>query len=121
MGSEPVYRSVLNVKALVGTFNQEKALVASRGLLHDCEIFVNLRLKLYYGTNPLAACRYPTIEWRSFERSGARVYLRAIFLQHKSNVARMLQVIVCEKISWGFKRRRCDVRWLLVQNMIYPH
>ena len=35
------------MKALVGTFNQEKALVASRGLLHDCEIFWNLRLKLY--------------------------------------------------------------------------
>ena len=93
----------------------------NRGLLHDREIFVNLHLKLYCETNPLAACRYPTIEWRSFERSGARVYLRAIFLQHKSNVARMLQVIVCEKIGWGFKRRRCDVRWLLVQNMIYPH
>ena len=27
--------SVLNVKALLGAFNQEKALVASRGLLHD--------------------------------------------------------------------------------------
>ena len=33
--------SVLSVK--VGTFNQEKALVTSRGLLCDCE---NLRLKL---------------------------------------------------------------------------
>ena len=32
------------MKALVGTFNQEKALVASRGLLHDCEIFWNLRI-----------------------------------------------------------------------------
>ena len=33
--------SVLSVK--VGAFNQEKALVTSRGLLYDCE---NLRLKL---------------------------------------------------------------------------
>ena len=29
MGSTPVYHSVLNVKALVGTFNQEKALVGA--------------------------------------------------------------------------------------------
>ena len=37
--------SVLNVKALVGAFNQEKALVGS---FSDCEtsIFANLRLKL---------------------------------------------------------------------------
>ena len=32
-------------QALVGTFNQE--LCPSRGLLRDCEIFANLRLKLY--------------------------------------------------------------------------
>ena len=35
---EEAPNSVLNVKALEGTFNQEKALV-SRGLLRDCEIF----------------------------------------------------------------------------------
>ena len=29
MGSMPVYHSVLNVKALVGSFNQEKALVGA--------------------------------------------------------------------------------------------
>ena len=34
--------SVLNVKVLVGTLDQEKA------LLCDCEIFKNLRLKLYF-------------------------------------------------------------------------
>ena len=32
---------------------------------------------------------------------------------------RVLQVIVCEKISWGFKRGRCEKT--LVQNMIYFH
>ena len=35
--------SVLNVKALVGAFNQEKAL-PRRVLLHDCEIFTNLQI-----------------------------------------------------------------------------
>ena len=35
----PVYYSVLNVKALVGAFNQENP-------LRNCEIFANLRLKL---------------------------------------------------------------------------
>ena len=35
-GQVPVKHSFLNVKVLVGTFNQ--------GFLHDCEIFVNLRL-----------------------------------------------------------------------------
>ena len=35
-GQVPVKQSFLNVKVLVGTFNQ--------GFLHDCEIFVNLRL-----------------------------------------------------------------------------
>ena len=34
-------QSVLHVKALVGAFKQEK------GLLCGCEIFANLRLKLY--------------------------------------------------------------------------
>ena len=34
--------SVLNVKALVGAFNQEKALVS--GLLRDCEIFGDIRI-----------------------------------------------------------------------------
>ena len=34
------------MKALEGAINQEKALLA-RGLLRDCEIFTNLRLKLY--------------------------------------------------------------------------
>ena len=29
-------------------FNQKKAQVGSRGLLHDCEIFPKVRLKLYY-------------------------------------------------------------------------
>ena len=38
--------SVLNVKELVSTFNQEKA-QAGRGLLGDCEIFGILRFKLY--------------------------------------------------------------------------
>ena len=33
------------MKALVGAFNQGKAIV--RGLLPDCEIFANVRLKLY--------------------------------------------------------------------------
>ena len=33
------------MEALVGAFNQEKAL--NRGLLRNCEIFANLRLKLY--------------------------------------------------------------------------
>ena len=39
--------NVLNVKALAGAFNQEKALV-SRSLLHDCEtlIFMKVRLQL---------------------------------------------------------------------------
>ena len=31
------YNSVLNVKAVVSAFNQEKALVCNRGLLRDCE------------------------------------------------------------------------------------
>ena len=39
-----LFNSVLNVKALVAAFNQEKALVASRGLLRDCEIFGNLQI-----------------------------------------------------------------------------
>ena len=33
------------MKALIGTFNQEKALI-----LRDCEIFANLRLQLYRGS-----------------------------------------------------------------------
>ena len=37
MGSMPVLHSVLNVKAVVAAFNQEKALVASGGLLRDYE------------------------------------------------------------------------------------
>ena len=36
-GLLPCLNNVLNVKALIGTFNQE-------GLLCDCEIFANLRL-----------------------------------------------------------------------------
>ena len=40
--------SVLKVKALIGPFNQEKALGPSRGLLCVCEVVANLRLKLYY-------------------------------------------------------------------------
>ena len=44
---EKCLNSVLNVKALIGTFNQEKALGEGRALLlRDCEIFANLRLKL---------------------------------------------------------------------------
>ena len=39
--TEKAPNSVLNVKALVGAFNQEKAL--SRSLIRDFEIFVNLR------------------------------------------------------------------------------
>ena len=42
----PIYHSVLNVKM---DFNQYKPLVGSRSLLRDCEIFANLRLKLYTG------------------------------------------------------------------------
>ena len=38
IGLTPVSHSVLNVKALVGTLNQERA------LLCDCEIFANLRI-----------------------------------------------------------------------------
>ena len=37
MGSTPIKHSVLNVKALVGAFNQEKALVG------DFTVIVNLR------------------------------------------------------------------------------
>ena len=39
MGSTPVQHSVLNVKALVGTFNQEKALVGAFSVIvkPDCE------------------------------------------------------------------------------------
>ena len=40
------------------------------------------------------------------------------FIQ-KYCASRVLQVIVCEKISWGFKRGRCEKT--LVQNMIYFH
>ena len=36
--------SVLNVKAIIDIVNQKKALVASRGLLRDCEIFGNIRI-----------------------------------------------------------------------------
>ena len=39
------------MKALVGTFNQEKALVASRGLLGDCEIFANLRITFVWSSS----------------------------------------------------------------------
>ena len=39
-----IVHSVLNVKTLVGTFNQEKALVGA--ISFDREIFANLRLKL---------------------------------------------------------------------------
>ena len=57
------------MKALVGTFNQEKALV--RGLLCNCEIFANLRCKLithlYWGA---AACpwRYHMVRPGGLER-----------------------------------------------------
>ena len=44
MHSVLIENSVLNVKALVDIVNQKKALVASRGLLRDCEIFGNLRI-----------------------------------------------------------------------------
>ena len=40
------------------------------------------------------------------------------FIQ-KYCASRVLQVIVCEKISWGLKRGRCEKT--LVQNMIYFH
>ena len=35
------------MKSLFGAFNQEKALVACRGLLRDCENFASLRLQLH--------------------------------------------------------------------------
>ena len=40
--STSVKHSVLNVKALVGAFNQE--MTPSEGFLRDCEIFGNLRI-----------------------------------------------------------------------------
>ena len=44
----PVQHSVLNVKVLVGTFNQEKALVGAFSVIVKLRvIFGNLRLKLY--------------------------------------------------------------------------
>ena len=39
-----LFKSVLNVKALIGTFNQEKALVGTFSVI---VIFANLRLKLH--------------------------------------------------------------------------
>ena len=38
------------MKVLVGAFNHQKALVRDWGLLSDCEIFTNIRLKLYSRT-----------------------------------------------------------------------
>ena len=46
--------TVLIVKALLGAFYQEKALV--EGLLHDYEIFANLRSKLYHQNCCLGFC-----------------------------------------------------------------
>ena len=48
--------SALNVKALVGAFDQEKALVGAFLLLRDCEIFANLRLKFYW---IMVSCHQP--------------------------------------------------------------
>ena len=43
------------MKVLVGAFNQEKAaLVTSRGLLRDCEIFWNLRITFVWSSTILA-------------------------------------------------------------------
>ena len=56
--------SVLNVKALVGAFNQEKALVYS-GLLRDCEIFANLLLAFVWSSSlhtPLSP--HPQSTWQ---------------------------------------------------------
>ena len=38
------------MKALVGSFNQEKAL--EKGLLRDCEIFANLRIAFVSSSRP---------------------------------------------------------------------
>ena len=49
--------NVLNVKAVVAAFNafnQEKALV--KGLLCDCENFVDLRFQLYCSRTELVSC-----------------------------------------------------------------
>ena len=46
LGSTPIWHSVLNVKAVVDTFNQEKALVCSRGLLLLTSLCVDIRLQL---------------------------------------------------------------------------
>ena len=47
MGSMPVQHSVLNVKVLVGAFNQEKALVGAFSVIVKLRvIFGNLRFKL---------------------------------------------------------------------------
>ena len=45
--------------------------------------------------------------------------VRSFSFIQKYCASRVLQVIVCEKISWGFKRGRCEKT--LVQNMIYFH
>ena len=46
-GLTPIYHSVLNVKALVGAFNQEKALVGALSVIVKLHvIFSNLRFKL---------------------------------------------------------------------------
>ena len=42
----PVKHSVLNVKALVGALNQEKALVGAFSVIVKCVIFARVRLKL---------------------------------------------------------------------------
>ena len=44
-GLTPVQHSVLNVKALVGAFNQEKALVGAFSVI--TKLRMDLRLKLY--------------------------------------------------------------------------
>ena len=43
LGSTPVQHSILNVKALVGTFNQEKALVGAFSVIVQLHRLIDLR------------------------------------------------------------------------------
>ena len=45
MGSTPIQHSVLNVKALVGTFNQEKALLGAFSMITNLRM--DFRFKFY--------------------------------------------------------------------------
>ena len=58
------------MKALVGTFNQEKAL-ESRGLLRDCEIFANIRFEAL--VDIILRPRHPLPRPPELEAAGAAV------------------------------------------------